>query len=161
VWWFTCDGLGRFDPVAAPGLGVCYLASEPLGAFVEVFRTALELDEGDIRSRRLTRVDFRHDLALADMCSRRIREFGLTAEIGAGGDYKTPQSLASKLAVAGYNGVRYHLRHDPAQGLVGIALFGPAGPSAEGLPKGVSRELDAGLLDEARRKFRYRVLPRP
>jgi hypothetical protein len=159
AWWFSFDGRNRFDPVAAPGLGACYLASEPLAAFVEVFRTTLELAESDIESRRLSRVDFPRDLSLADMCSRRLREFGLTAAVGASGDYDTPQSLASELAAAGYDGVRYHVRHDPSQNLLGVALFGTAGASAVGLPKPLSREIDEDLLDEARRKFRYRVLP--
>jgi hypothetical protein len=162
--YFSSDTKGRFNPVGVEGLGACYFAQEPLGAFVEVYRTSLELDEADVDARRLACVEFDRDLRLADLCSRRIREFDLTAEIGAGGDYERSQALASELAAAGYPGVRYLLRHDPKQDLVGIAVFGPAGAPSEDaaeLPTPVSGELDEQLLDEARRKFRYRVLPPP
>ena len=55
------------------------------------------------------------------------------------------------------------MRHDPAQRLVGVALFGAEGSRAAdtSLPEPVSRELDDRLLNEARRKFGYRALPRP
>ena len=164
AWWFSADGKSRFDPVHAPGVGACYLAQEPLGAFIEVFRTRLELDlDEDIAARRLARVQFDHDLRLADVCSRRALAFNVTAEVGAGGDYGLSQKLASDAAAAGFDGVRWWVRHDPAQRLVGVALFGAKGSRAAdtSLPEPVSRELDDRLLNEARRKFGYRALPRP
>jgi len=162
-WWFSADGTGRFDPVDAEGLGACYLAQEPLGAFVEVFRTRLELDEDDVDARRLARVELDRDLRLADVTSRRALRFGITAAVGAGGDYDASQVFASGAAAAGYDGVRWWVRHDPAQRLVGVALFGPAGALLPGAspPPAVSHKLDTRLLEEARRKFGYRVLPRP
>jgi hypothetical protein len=164
AWWFNPDGTSRFDPVPVADLGACYLAQDRLGAFVQAFRTRLELDQADIDERRVARVELPHDLRLADVTSRRALKFGVTAEIGAGpeDDYDASQKLASDLALADYDGIRWWVRHDPAQRLVGIALFGPAGaPSATGLPPADSREIDASLLDEARRKFGYRVVPRP
>jgi hypothetical protein len=163
VWWFSSDGSGRFDPVNAPGVGACYLAQWQLGAFVEVFRTRLELDESDVDARRLARVEFAHDLRLADVTSRRALRFGITAEVGVGGDYDKSQELASAAATAGYDGVRWWVRHDPKQRLVGIALFGPTGAPASSfpLPTPASGELGAVLLEEAQRKFGYRVVPRP
>jgi hypothetical protein len=45
MWWFGAHGSGRLDSTNAPGVEACYLATEPLlGAFVDVFRTQLELD---------------------------------------------------------------------------------------------------------------------
>ena len=113
--------------------------------------------------RRLARIEFDRDLRLADVCSRRALRFGITAEIGAGGEYDTSQAFASDAARAGFDGIRWWLRHDPGQRLVGIALFGPAGapPEYAALPRPSPRELDEQLLDEAGRKFGYRALPRP
>ena len=70
---------------------------------------------------------------------------------------------ASEAAAAGFDGLRWWVRHDPAQRLVGIALFGPAGASAPSvpLPSGVTGPLDSRLLEEARGKFGCSVLPRP
>jgi len=164
AWWFSTDGSGRFDPVHVSGLGACYLAQEPLGTFVEVFRTRLELvSDDDVATRRLARIEFDRDLRLADVCSRRALRFGITAEIGAGGEYDTSQAFACDAARAGFDGIRWWLRHDPRQRLVGIALFGPAGapPEYAALPRPSPRELDEQLLDEAGRKFGYRALPRP
>jgi RES domain len=165
AWWFNADGTGRFDPVHVAGLGACYLAQDRLGAFVEAFRTRLELDQDDIDERRIARVELSGDLRLADAVSRRALGFGVTAEIGAGGEneYDRSQELASGLAAAGYKGIRWWVRHDPAQRLVGIALFGSAGvvSSGSGLSPAESRGIDRSLLDEARRKFGYRVVPRP
>lgn len=161
TWWYSAKN-GRFDPVDVPGLGACYFAQDPLGAFVEVYRTRLEIDQDDIDDHRLARAEPDRDLRLADVVSRRALRFGVTAEIGAGGDYGASQELASGLAAGGYDGIRWWVRHDPAQRLVGIALFGPAGAPASGTePPADSREIDAQLLDEARRKFGYRVMPRP
>ncbi len=163
AWWFSSDGTGRFDPVHADAVGACYLAAEPLGAFVEVYRTRLAVDEDDVTARRLAAVEFSSDLRLADITSRRALRFGVTAEVGASGEYDASQQLASHAAAAGFDGVRWWVRDDPAQRLVGIALFGPTGAPAPSvsLPPAVSRPLDSRLLDEVRRKFGYSVLPRP
>lgn len=45
-WWFSSDGLGRFD-LNSPR-GTCYLAEDPLGGFVEVFRDVGAVDQADI-----------------------------------------------------------------------------------------------------------------
>ena len=161
VWWYSAKH-GRFDPVHVAGLGACYFAQNPIGAFVEVYRTRMELDQADIDDRRLARVELDRDLRLADVVSRRALSFGVTAEIGVGGDYDNSQELASGLAAVGYDGVRWWVRHDPAQRRVGIALFGSAGAAPSRTEAHVaSREIDEQLLDEARRNFGYRVVPAP
>jgi hypothetical protein len=165
VWWFSSDGTGRFDPVGVPDLGSCYLAAEDLGAFVEVFRTRMELDIADIERLHLSHVTLGRDLRLADLCARRALKYGVTAQLGADGDYEASQAFASTVAAVGFDGIRWWLRHDPAQKLVGIALFGPCGlPSDAGTarwPQGHARPLSDQLLVSARRRFGYRLLPRP
>jgi len=149
--------------VTAAGVGACYWAQDPLGAFVEVFRATMLLDlDAEVSARRLARVAFASDLRLADLWPRRALRFGVTAEVGAGGDYGRSQAFAADAATAGFDGIRCYVRHDPAQRLVGVVLFGAAGAPAPGmLPDPVSSELTSRLLDEARRKFGYVLLPRP
>lgn len=165
VWWFSSDGNGRFDPVGIPGLGACYLATDSLGAFVEVFRTRMEIDVADIARVRLGLVTLDRDLQLADLCSRRALRYGVTAELGADGNYIASHAFATAAAATGFDGVRWWLRHDPAQKLVGLALFGPAGAPGdadrERWPVGETYELGEQLLMSARRRFGYRVLPLP
>ena len=162
-WWFSDDGSGRFDPVGVAGMGACYLAQDELGAFVEVFRTPTTIAQADIEGRRLCVVTLGRELQLADLCSRRALSYGVTAELGAGGDYEQSQQFAAEALEAGFDGVRWWVRHDPSQKLVGVALFGPAGaPSApRKWPMPNPIELSDRLLTRARRDFGYRVVPRP
>jgi hypothetical protein len=161
-WWFSADGTGRFDPVHVDGLGACYLAEEPLGAFVEVFRTRILLEESEIETRVLTQVQFGRDLWLADACAREALSYGVTAQLGADGDYSLAQDFASSAARAGFQGVRWCVRHDPAQQLAAIALFGPAGGPTRPRrwPRGSTRDIDARLIGSAA-VFGYRVAPHP
>ena len=52
--------------------------------------------------------------------------FGVTAELASITPYDLPQQWAAAFARAGYQGVRYRVRHDPG-GSRALALFGPAG----------------------------------
>jgi hypothetical protein len=64
-WRFAGDKLGRFNPVAATTMGASYWAEDPLGAWVEKFRTRMDLAEAEaevqlqvvsvVRSRRRSR----------------------------------------------------------------------------------------------------------
>ncbi len=98
-------------------------------------------------------------MRLADCTSARCRKLGLTGEVHSTPDYARTQAWAAAFAAAGFDGVRYLLRHDPSQRLRGIALFGPAGappwPFAPGDPIGLA------LVAEAARRFGLRVLPTP
>lgn len=158
-WWFSSDGSGRFDPVGSDQ-GACYLAEKPLGAWVEVFRKAMLIAEDDVRARRLFTVALGRELKLADLTSRRALSFGVTAAVGAGESYAPSQRFAADAIAAGFDGVRYLVRHDPAQKLYGVALFGPAG-APDGWPQGDDAPLPDELVAEAARLFGYRVLPSP
>jgi hypothetical protein len=157
-WWFSSDASGRFDLPAESGRGTCYLATEPEGCFLEVFRGVALIPEQEIEARRLSRLIV-DEAILADCASGRSREFGLTAEIHSTPDYKITQRWAAAFAAAGFDGVRYLLRHDPSQHLAGIALFGPAGSPAWPAPPAEDIGLD--LLIEVERRFGLRVLPTP
>jgi hypothetical protein len=65
---------------------------------------------------------------------------------------------------AGFDGVRYRARHDPALRLTSVALFAPAGapaPTDHTWPPGVSVPVPDELIEDAARTFGYGVLPAP
>ncbi len=156
-WWFSHDGSGRFD-LATPR-GTCYLAEEPLGAFVEVFRAMAVVPSAEVDARRVSTLHAPRPFVLADCTSRRARAFGITAAIHSGEDYTRTQAWAAALAAAGFDGVRYLLSHDPAQRSVGVALFGPAGLAQ--WPVEATGPVDSTVILRARREFGIRVVPTP
>lgn len=159
-WWFSSDGSGRFDPVGT-GQGACYFAERRLGAWVEIFRKSMLLTEEAVARRGLFSVALGGATRLADLTSRRALGFGVTASLGADEDYGPSQEFAAQAVQAGFAGIRYLVRHDPAQRLYGIALFDrPAGGERD-WPAGRTTEIPPGLIAAARAEFGYRVLPRP
>lgn len=160
-WWFSSDGAGRFDPVGT-GVGACYLAARPLGAWVEVFRKEMQLSERAVGDRALFTVALGTDLRLADLTSRRALQFGVTASLGAAEDYTGSHRFAARALEAGFAGVRYFVRHDPAQKLYGVALFGDPGESAgPATASGADAPVSQALVDEAQARFGYRIVPTP
>lgn len=161
-WWFSCAGHGRFDPVGT-GIGACYLAESELGSWVEVFRNRMLLAEAEIAQRSLFAVTLGRDLRLADITSRRALSFGITASSGADEQYADSQTFAVQAFEAGFDGVRYLVRHDPAQKLYGLALFlrAAAPAPADQLWPGNSSAIPETLVRAAERQFGYRVLPTP
>ncbi len=116
-----------------------------------------------MHARSLLSVALDRDLRLADLTSRRAPAFGVTATLSTDSDDAASRALADRAMSAGFAGVRYWLRHDPAQRLYGIALLGPAGapdPADPDWPPGTDTPIDDELL-EAARAFGYRVLPVP
>lgn len=161
-WWFSSDGSGRFDPVST-GLGACYFAEQPLGAWVEVFRKRMLLAEAEMRERSLMSVVLGRPVTFADLTSRRALAFGHTAALGTADDYGDSQAFAAEAQRAGFDGVRYWVQHDPRQTLHGLAIFGDAGaadPADPRWPPGDDLPLD-DVRAEAQRRFGYRVLPEP
>lgn len=160
-WWFSDDGSNRFDPVGT-GFGACYFAEEPLGAWVEVFRTHVAIEESDLKDHMLFSVSMGRDLTLADLTSRRALQFGVTASVGADRDYSESQAFAARAVESGFDGLRYLVRHDPAQRLYGLALFGKAGRITDdpAWPAGHDRLLPPQLAADAVRAFRYRLVLR-
>lgn len=163
AWWFSSDGSGRFDPVGT-GFGACYLATDALGAWVEVFRDNLLLDGAEVVARSLGRVRLGRDLRLADVTSRRALQFGVTASLGADREYADSHAFAAGAASAGFAGIRYFVRHDPAQKLYGIALFAEAGSAerdAAAWPAVEDGPIPDELVEAAQRTFGYQVLLAP
>lgn len=156
--WFRHDGGGRFD--LAPPRGTLYAAAEPLGCYVEVFRHVRLVPWEEVAARRLSILAPRRTLRLADCAARRARGFGITGAVHSTPAYEETQVWAAAFAAAGLDGVRYLVRHDPAQRLAGYALFAPAGsgdprwewevastePISEGLLRAVEAQLGLSVL---------------
>lgn len=98
-------------------------------------------------------------IRLADLLNERAAMFGVTAELGSTSDYERSQAWAGAFARAGFEGIRYHLRHDPTSRLVGIAVFGEAGE--RDWPVLADDPIDDRTVREVARRFGIRVLPGP
>jgi len=161
AWYFSNDGRGRFDPTASPNRGACYFAENPLGAWVEAFRTVMTLAEDDVHARVLSTVELPHPIEVVDLTNRHALAAGVTAAVTAGGDYAESQQLASALAPIA-PGLRWRVRHDLEQTLIGVALFGrPGAGKPRGWPEASTQPIGAELIRDAETSFGYRVVPTP
>jgi hypothetical protein len=84
-----------------------------------------------------------------------VLRFGVTAEIHSSPERALTQAWAEALDLAGFDGVRFLVRHDPAQHQVGIGLFGAAGEAAWHVDS--SEAISAGLIDRAQTHFGIEV----
>ncbi|HSK78696.1 MAG TPA: RES family NAD+ phosphorylase [Thermoanaerobaculia bacterium] len=166
-WWFSSGGLGRFDlrerPGSPPWKGTCYLATTPLGCFIEVFREGFLVPAAELEERSISHLALPSQVNLADCTSSRSRAFGITAEVHSTPHYEITQAWAAAFESAGFHGIHYFLRHDPGQRLTGVALFGPAGAGtgASGYPPGLVRPIGPDILAEAASRFGILTLPAP
>ena len=156
-WWFSGDGSGRFD--LRDGRGSCYLAATPVGAFIEVFRVATVIPEGEVEARSLSSLVPPTRTRLADCTVSAARKFGITGAIHTQPDYTVPQAWAEAFAAAGFGGIRYRVSHDPAQRELGVVLFGEAGEQS--LPVRRTEPIPASVIEAARQRFGLIVAPTP
>jgi hypothetical protein len=157
-WFFDAGPDGRFNLADA---GTCYLAEEPIGAFVEKFGRLLRpggvVPEPLVDAQRLSRLRPPRADVVDLTESKVLGLIGLTAEIHSTTDYGLTQSWVVALRDAGYAGIRYKARHDPRGQLVSIALFGSDKP-----PRSAARTaaIPVDLIHEAAATFAITVLPR-
>jgi hypothetical protein len=97
-------------------------------------------------------------LADDDTTVRAARGFGVTGELASMVPYDLPQRWAAAFAAAGYQGVRYRIRHDPG-GSRALALFGAAGERR--WPQGRSQQVAGSLLARLASEAGVRVAPIP
>lgn len=156
-WFFDIGPDGRFNLAES---GTCYLAEEPIGAFVEKFGRLLRpggaIPERLVEAQRLSRL--RPPTAnIVDLTDPTVLGLiGLTAKIHSTSDYNLTQGWALALQEAGYDGIRYKARHDPRGRLLSIALFGAGKP-----PRSATKTttVPADLIHEASATFAITVLP--
>lgn len=157
-WFFDIGPDGRFNLAES---GTCYLAEEPIGAFVEKFGRLLRpggvIPEPLVDAQRLStlRPPKANVVDLTDATVLGL--IGLTAEIHSTSDYNLTQGWALAFQEAGYDGIRYKARHDPRGALVSIALFGSGKPARRGAK---TTAIPVDLLHEAAATFAITVLPR-
>ncbi|MGH9113484.1 MAG: RES family NAD+ phosphorylase, partial [Acidimicrobiales bacterium] len=120
-WWFSSDGAGRFDLV--PPRGTCYLADDDLGALLEVLGPVRMVSATWAKRFSVWQLALPDQCRAADSTVRAARGFGVTAELATVTPYELPQRWAAAFSAAGYQGVRYRVRHDPG-GSRALALFG-------------------------------------
>jgi hypothetical protein len=104
---------------------------------------------------------------LADCTSERAAAFGITGQVHASGrnDHERTRSWATVLARAGFAGLRYFARHNPAQTSICFALFGPAGAGAPGTVSNLRVQTTETLSDDflvgLEMRFGIRVISHP
>jgi hypothetical protein len=158
TWFFDVGPDGRFNLDES---GTCYLAEEPIGAFVEKFGRLLRpggvIPEPLVDAQRLSRL-CPPKANVVDLTDPTVLGLiGLTAEIHSTSDYNLTQGWALALQEAGYDGIRYKARHDPRGELVSIALFGSDKPPRSAAK---TRAIPVDLIHEASATFAITVLPR-
>jgi hypothetical protein len=163
AWFFRAGGAGRFN-LRSPR-GTCYAARSPLGAFVEVFGDLGRIPKGEVDGKRLSGLVLPRAFRLADATQRAALGHGVTLELSAGvqaGEpYAHTQPWAEAFADAGFDGVQYHCRHDPAAGEIAYALFDAEGERDWPLAEPGSTEIRQELVESAREHYSLIVLPEP
>lgn len=157
-WFFDVGPDGRFNLAES---GTCYLAEEPIGAFVEKFGRLLRpggvIPEPLVNAQRLSRLRPPKAEVVDLTDSTVLGLVGLTAEIHSTTDYNLTQGWALTFQEASYAGIRYKARHDPRGQLISIALFG-SGKQPRSAAKTAAIPVD--LIHEASTTFAITVLPR-
>lgn len=117
--------------------------------------------EVDVSRRLLATVELDRPVVVADLTNRQALQAGVTAALTSGVDYNESHKVANQ-AQGQVEGIRWRVRHDMEQTLIGLALFGPAGPQpARNWPPTKSEPIPAVLVREAEDTFGYRVVPTP
>lgn len=156
-WFFDVGPDGRLNLAES---GTCYLAEEPIGAFVEKFGRLLRpggvIPEPLVDSQRLSRLRPPKAKVVDLTDPTVIGLVGLTAEIHSTTDYNLTQGWALAFREAGYAGIHYKARHDPRSQLISIALFGSEKP-----PRTAAKTttIPIDLIHEASATFAITVLP--
>lgn len=155
---FCSDGSGRFDLTAVDGTGTCYMSPSPIGAYIETFGRLGTITVSDIAERCLTELALTRPIRLADTTDRSVLgSYGITGDISAGTVYRPSQQAAAQLYAAGFDGVYYTARHDPAFQERSVAVFGGAGDTK--LFVSASYDIPDELLRQGVREFHLAVLP--
>jgi hypothetical protein len=132
-WWFCTCGDCRFDldPAVPHGDGTLYAGVDPLTGVLETLGPELAAGGVVTRSFLAARRDwvlaYDRPLELADLTARRAVGFGVTNELATMTPYDVPQGWAEAFHDAGWDGIAYRARFDPAGDAPSVALFDVAG----------------------------------
>jgi hypothetical protein len=160
--WFCHATDCRFDPPKDAGFGTCYLATQPLGAFIEKFGRFQRggVPRSLIDAHRLAILGLPSPLRAADATDRTILgRWGLSAELWAGDDYDGAQQWAHRLHQAGFGAIWYPASHDTRGGFINVALFGKPGYAPDAFVPYADELIPIELCDEAADEFGIHVVP--
>lgn len=161
AWYFSGEETWRFNPRGVPGHGACYFAERAVAGLLESYKGVTVVAEQDVAAKAHFTVALEAEVKLADCCAAAALGFGINAEIHSTTNYELTQAWATAFAVAGFAGVRYFCRSDPAMDLIGYALFDAAGEAAPGRwPTGRDQPIGEALLREAE-DHGLRIRPTP
>jgi len=130
-WWYSSSPPqdGRFD--LDPPRGTCYLASEDVGAFIEVFRNHdvnLALEQIARADRRLAQMPL--DTWIGSIANFTAPEAAsihhVPPQVSTGPDHSASRLWAEAARKGGFGGIAYWLSQDPTREQIGLALFGEA-----------------------------------
>ena len=158
--WFCTDRDCRFDPPSGAAFGTCYLAGNPLGAYVEKFGRLRIVTRSLVDQQVLTKLQLRSSLRVADLTDRSIvGRWNLDAEIWAGGDYDRCHLWAAAFFDAGFAGVWYSTRHSVDGDLHALAIFGKPGLDPDAFLTVTSSPIPDDVVEAAEDRFGITVLP--
>jgi hypothetical protein len=156
--YFCSDGTGRFDVTNVDGIGTCYVTPSPMGAYIETLGRLGAISESDIAERSMSELVLIRPLKLADLTNRQgLGSHRITGDISVGTDYAASQAVASELYAAGFDGVYYTARHDPAFQERSVAIFG--GPGDTKLFATARNEIPDEVLRQGAIEFDLWILP--
>ncbi len=116
-WWFDGSGAGRFDPIGT-GQASCYLGTDRLAGLLEVLGPEMSggaVHVDDLTARSVYPLDpAQLPTPIANLAHRRAAGYGVTNELSTMTPYRCPQQWATALLEAGFRGLRYRTRFDPA-----------------------------------------------
>lgn len=156
--YFCSDGTGRFDITSVDGIGTCYVAPSPIGAYVETLGRLGTISESDVAERSLSELVLTRPLKLADMTNRQVLgSHRITGDLSVGTDYAESQAVASELYAVGFDGIYYTARHDPAFQERSVAVFG--GPGDNKLFATGINDIPDDVIRQGAVEFNLWVLP--
>ncbi|MFW5968851.1 MAG: RES family NAD+ phosphorylase, partial [Persicimonas sp.] len=114
----------RFNAPDA-SFGVCYLATDLHGAFIETFGRSLGTNlvtRRALEERSAVRVVLLRTLRLVDLTGEGAAQLGVDARLSSGGDYKLPQMWSKAIFEHpdAVDGIIYRSRHDQARSCVAV-----------------------------------------
>lgn len=127
-WWFASAPGGRWD-LAKP-YGTVHLADNPEAALRErigrVLSSRSRLTKAEVDASRVSELHMPAAVRLADLCSAKAADYGITREIHTVTPYAVTQAWAASFHHAGIGGVRYDARFSTGRARA-YAVFGDAG----------------------------------
>ena len=160
--WFSSSGSERFDPPVShrARYGSCYIAFDAMASYLEVFGRMDAVSSTDIHRRALSRLTTDRALTLADLTDRSVLgTFRITASVSTGSDYEPSQQLSAELFDAGFDGIRYRVRHDPALAHEAVAMFGEPGQHEERFDEIKTSDIPEHLIEGGCCGFGITIIP--